>query len=352
MPSHAASEARLVASTAELDRATAPELSEALDGLQALSGTPGERTLTQVRAQLAAFGAEHYEVQPMPPKGVKLATLQIRKWTAGQVEQCLGWLRRMNATGYDIYIRPVLVGTFMTHPLAFVDDIDQATVDRMRSDGLPFAVLNESSNGRFHGWVRMAAVPLLKEEVSAIGRLLAQRYGGDPGATDWRRYGRLAGTTNRKPSRATPRGAPYVMLRAASTDVAPGGAAILDEARARLEQEQEQQNRARAAQEARSADSFGGDAHALGDAATAFLDARRTVQTARAGDESSMDYGAAMSLLRRGFTREQVQAAMLSASPGLADRKKDPEGYAARTVGNAAARVAGTAPTNQTTPKL
>lgn len=342
MPSHAAAWTRLAASTAELDRLTAPAPSGAVDALQALSGTPADRTLAQVRAQLAAFGAETYEVQPMPPKGVDLARERIRTWTADQVEKGLGWLRRMNAVGYDIFIRPVAVGTWMTHPLAFVDDIDQATVDRMRSDGLPFAVLNESSPGRFHGWVRLAPGPLLKDEVSAASQVLARRYGADPASTDWRHYGRLAGTTNRKPSRVTPRGAPYVMLRAASPDVALGGSAIVDLARAQLEQEQ--RDRARSAQETRSARSFGGDAHALGDAATVFLEARRTVRTARSGDESGMDYGAAMSLLRRGFTQEQVQAAMLHASPSLEERHKDSAGYVLRTVANAAARMSSMSP--------
>lgn len=339
MPSQSAAEARLMASTAELDRLTTPAPSDAVEAIQALSGTPADRTLAQVRAQLAAFGAEAYEVQPLPPKGVVLARERIRTWTAGQVEKGLGWLRRMNAVGYDIFIRPAAVGQWMTHSLAFVDDIDQATVDRMRADGLPFAVLNESSPGRFHGWVRLAAGLLLKDEVSAAGQVLARRYGGDPGSTDWRHYGRLAGTTNRKPSRATPRGAPYVMLRAASPDVAPAGGAVVDLARAQMEQEQ--QDRARAAQEARSTHSFNGDAHALGDASAAFLEARQTVRTTRPGDESGKDYGAAMSLLRRGFTQEQVTAAMLHASPGLDERHRDAAGYVLRTVGNAAARING-----------
>ena len=39
---------------------------------------------------------------------------------------------------------------------------------------------------------------LSKELGTAAARKLAERFGGDPGAADWRHFGRLAGFTNRK----------------------------------------------------------------------------------------------------------------------------------------------------------
>jgi hypothetical protein len=38
-----------------------------------------------------------------------------------------------------------------------------------------------------------------KRTSTAAARALADRFGGDPGAADWRHFGRLAGFTNRKP---------------------------------------------------------------------------------------------------------------------------------------------------------
>jgi hypothetical protein len=48
---------------------------------------------------------------------------------------------------------------------------------------------------------------------TALGRQLAQTYGGDLASTDWRHLGRLAGFTNQKPQRRTVFGsAPWVRV--------------------------------------------------------------------------------------------------------------------------------------------
>jgi hypothetical protein len=311
--------------------------------LQALAGVvpTGDRTLDQVRTQLRAFGVEAYEVQPIPPKGVLgLARERIRKWTAEQVEKGLGWLKRMNAQGYDVFIRPAAPTDQTAHPLAFVDDIDQATVDRMRTDGFPFAVLNESSPGRFHGWVRIADEPLLREEVTTAAKVLAQRYGADVNSADWRHYGRIAGTTNRKPSRATERGAPFVMLREASTGVAAGGEEVLAVARQMIENEA--RTAARSAQEAANARAFRGDRQRFGNATAAFLEARAAARPGRGDDESARDFSGALSLLRRGYSEAEVAVAVRNASPNLEERHAQPDTYVQRTVQRAAAAIAST----------
>ncbi len=320
-------------------RNPAPAPGPALRALQAVAGT--DRSLAQVRDQLRAFGADLYEVQPIAPKGVELAKERIRKWTAEQVEKGLGWLRRMNVLGYDIYVRPAPPASGGAQPLAFVDDVDQATVDQMRADGFPFAVLNESSPGRFHGWVRIADEPLARDEVTLAAKLLARRYGADVNSADWRHYGRLAGTTNQKPSRRTERGAPFVLLRAASRDVAPGGPTLLLQAQVTLEQAEHAALNARAAARQAAPRTDGAD---LGDATAAFAEARARATPSRADDESARDFAACLSLLRRGFDQEEVADAMRDASPDLAGRHAQPETYISRTVTNAAARVGSTLP--------
>lgn len=305
--------------------------------LQAVCGVPQDRTLAQVRQQLHAFGAEAFEVQPIAPKGVTLAKERIRRWTADQVEKGLGWLRRVNVLGYDVFVRPAPPGEGLAHPLAFVDDIDQATVDRMGTEGFPFAVLNESSPARFHGWVRIAAEPLARDEVTTAAKLLAERYGADVNSADWRHYGRLAGTTNQKPSRRTARGAPFVMLRATSRDVASGGGMLLAQARQAIEHAEHAALAARA--ERRQAAAERTD---LGPAGAAFTEARARAKPHRPDDESARDFAACMSLLRRGFTEDQVADAMREASPDLTRRHAQPEAYITRTLTNAAARVSGT----------
>ena len=55
----------------------------------------------------------------------------------------------------------------------------------------------QTSPGNFQAWVKHPEV-LDKETSTAAARALAQRFGGDPGAADWRHFGRLSGYTNRK----------------------------------------------------------------------------------------------------------------------------------------------------------
>lgn len=315
-------------------------LTPAVARLQALAGLvpSGDRTLDQVRAQLGAFGCDAYEVQPIPPEGVEgLRRERIRRWTVDQIEKGLGWLKRMNVLGYDIYIRPAPPTDRAAQPFVFVDDLDRAVVDRMAADGFPFAVLNESSTGRFHGWVRIGETPLDRIEVSRAGRMLAQTYGGDPASTDWRHYGRLAGTTNRKPSRKTLRGPPFVMLRASGGEMAPRAAELMTQVRlslaedARRAAEAAKQESARFYPPANADDPYG-----------AFREARRAANPQKMDDESARDFSAALSMLRRGFDPADVKLAMLDGSPRLAERHHNPAGYVERTVEKANGEVTST----------
>src|SRR5258708_2741842 len=56
----------------------------------------------------------------------------------------------------------------------------------------------ETWPGKFKAWLHHEE-PLDKRTSPAAARALAQTFGGDPGAADWRHFGRLAGFTNRKP---------------------------------------------------------------------------------------------------------------------------------------------------------
>ena len=64
----------------------------------------------------------------------------------------------------------------------------------------------------------------------AAARTLAERYGGDRGAADWRHFGRLAGLTNRKPKyRAEDGRYPFVRLVEASGKPYPERAGFLQQ---------------------------------------------------------------------------------------------------------------------------
>ena len=316
-----------------------PTPGPAVQRVQALAGTSPWLQLTseQVRRQTEVFGSHLFEVQPLPPKGVDRPKERIRTWTAAKLLDTgtLKWLGRMNANGYDIYVRPAPPAEGMAAPFVFVDDLSADKVRQLAADGLPLAIAIESSPGNYHGWVRVANEPLDRQEVTEAARLVAKRYAGDPSSADWRHYGRLAGYTNAKPSRRLPNGKqPFAPLVLASSEVAPAAEDLLSEAR--YEIESAERRRQRAEQERRNLATFKGDRRQLEGATGAFVEARERVRTAKEGDQSARDYGAALALLRRGYTDEQVAAAMREASPHAEQHRSSRDfDYATHTVAKA-----------------
>jgi hypothetical protein len=287
----------------------------------------GDRTLSQVRAQLQALDCALYEVQPLAPRGVDLRLEGIRKWTPAQVEKSIGWLKKMNAGGYDIFIRPAPLENQMASPFVFVDDITQKDVARMKADGFTFAALLESSPRNYHGYIRLQDDPLPRETVSRCGKLLAERYGADPRSFDWRHYGRLSGFTNQKPSRKTDKGAPFVMLRASSSAVAHGGPALVESARQSLAAEEcERQTRKETLRTA---------IRSMGGIEAAFADAWDGARRHNADDLSVRDFSTALSLLRKGYDRDSVADAIRKGSPNLDRRHFDVDDYLSRTTSKA-----------------
>jgi len=190
----------------------------------------GDRTGATVRAQLAGMGAERYDVGAYDRSSDEM--LLRREWTPAQVETAMSWLKRMNAQGRDIYIRPT-----GSSGLYLIDDVPAATVARMRAEGYTPAAVVETSPGNLQAWVRVSDTPLSKEEGTAVARDLAEWYGGDMSSANWRHMGRLASFTNRKEEHRQPDGRyPYVRLRDAGGERAPEAAALLDQARERATQ--------------------------------------------------------------------------------------------------------------------
>ena len=176
--------------------------------------------------QLEALGAECFDI------GVKRVdgTMVLREgWGAKQVLKSLLWLRRENLNRGHIYVRPA-----GAHGLSLVDDLKADTVVRMKVDGFAPAAVVETSPGNFQAWLKHGEV--LDEVASTrAAKLLAERYGGDPGSADWRHFGRLAGFTNPKPSRRLASGLqPFARLLEANGQVYRQAPVFIAEVRAAL----------------------------------------------------------------------------------------------------------------------
>ena len=192
-----------------------------------------------------------------------------RVWDADTLLRSVAWLRHQNRDGRNIYIRPR-----GEHNLSLVDDLSRDAVAVMKRAGFSPAAVIETSPGNFQAWLKHPE-QLSKELGTAAARKLAERFGGDPGAADWRHFGRLAGFTNRKRAyRNAETGLhPFVKLIEASGTVYTEADRFIGDVRAGVEAEQharEQQRRVLQSDttlhsELRSIDSFRADLKYGGD---------------------------------------------------------------------------------------
>jgi hypothetical protein len=336
---------------------SAPVNSDGFLDIRHLAAPVGDPTLRQVKRQVEGLGCAEFEIGVLPPKHrPDLKTKIIRTFSAVQLlaEKVIRWLKAMNAEGYDIYCRPAVLDQGMRHPLIFVDDLSAEQIEKMELAGLPVAVLVESSPANFHGWVRVGKYPISSEEALCSARTLAVLFGGDPAAVSSRQFGRLAGFTNKKSKHAVSGGAPFSMLRASTTEVAPDGPKFLEILRASMVKRanfiqagQVSGDRRRAAAE------LGGEESDR--AAAAFLQARAGIQVLRSDgtpDESAADYGAAAGMLNEGWQPGDVYRALLRASPNIETRHRDVVEYAARTVASAERAAATKRPSRIPVPVL
>ena len=167
------------------------------------------------------MGVGRYEVAVREPGGEgEVVSGEVRRWTAEEIGQALPWLKRANAQGRDVLIRPA-VGEEAT--LVLVGGLDAAKVEAMKAAGREPAVVVEVSPGRLEAWVRVPACDAARRE--AIGRQLAKEQGVDPRRAVAGRYGRLAGFTNR--GAGDGRRQPWVLCRESSGREARIGAALV-----------------------------------------------------------------------------------------------------------------------------
>ena len=233
--------------------------------------SPSDRTIEAVRRQVIAMASDVFEIGLFKPDAVgNEAVMLPRVWDAETLLRSVPWLRHQNRDGRNIYIRPR-----GEHNLSLVDDLSRDGVLAMKQAGFAPAAIIETSPGNFQAWVKHPE-QLTKELGTAAARRLAERFGGDPGAADWRHFGRLGGFTNRKRKYCDPQTGlhPFVKLIEAGGTVYPEADRFLAGVRSAVEQERhkrEQQRRiiqpsqAARSTELKSIDSFRADPKYGGD---------------------------------------------------------------------------------------
>lgn len=296
------------------------------DGMARATSKAQDRTAQAIERQLKAFGCRRYEVGIREQSTGRMLN---REWTAEQVKENAAWLKRQNAQGNDIYIRP---SKDEPHGLVLVDDLKKEALARMKADGYAPALITETSPGNFQAWVKLpgAAQEDTRKEAA---RELAKAYEGDPMSADARHYGRLSGFTNQKPKHRNIFGQqPYALARDTSGQEAPRGADLIQQAQDRLKDRAKELEASKRLQEMREA---GERKYAHSGVVDAYR--REAWQLAAKYDKpdwSRIDYAVTKKLaLTTRFTADDLTQAIRTASPFIEDRHQGKvEDYAKRTV--------------------
>ena len=165
--------------------------------------TGRDRSLEAIQRQITALDVPRFEVGI---REAKTGQMMSREWSRAELEQSAPWLKRMNARGNDVYVRPA-----GAHGLVLVDDVKPAMLEKMRRDGFAPAAAIETSPGNYQAWVKLSDKPLSADVRRVAAQALAKHYDGDPNSADSRHYGRLAGFTNQKPEHTRDGRQPYVL---------------------------------------------------------------------------------------------------------------------------------------------
>ena len=142
---------------------------------------------------------------------------------------------RWSAQRLNVFMRPVGGPVHVLLDLDTPGMLDEV-VNLMACDGIVPSLVVETSPRRAHVWCSLPGRDQPIELHLATSKLLAARYGGDPGSAKPSQPGRLPGTMNPKPSRAMSDGVPPLVLvkRALFTP----SARLLVAARQRAEQDE------------------------------------------------------------------------------------------------------------------
>ncbi len=155
-----------------------------------------DKTEAIIRKLLAALPAPGYDIGVLSEGGM----YRVEAATAPRVLRMLPYLKHRNANGAHIYIRPT-----GESPYTLLDDLTAASLPRLITEGYAPAAVVESSPGSFQAWLRHSQ-PLSRELGTLAAKILAEQFGADGSAADWRRFGRAPGFTNRKPQHRNAQG--------------------------------------------------------------------------------------------------------------------------------------------------
>ncbi len=327
----------VAADTANL---AAPAAVVAVEGVPGAGDSPVSKALKAKQdawnRQASALGSPTYRIT-LKGRLEGLPTYNFGKakdgtehfYTQDEITKLLPKLSRENARGFDVYVTPI----DPRHHYIVVDDMRDEAMKQLRADGFEPCLVQQSSHDN---WQAIVKVPKGANEQSQANELVSElnrRY-GDPKFSGVVHPFRLAGFSNKKPGKNGAFTRVVEAVQRVCTKAADMLAAIKDRVEKASQRTQERYNRERQILVASTAE--GAPRSAVDAFRRAY--AKHTGLARSAGwelDDSRLDWGATIDLLKAGYSREDVARALLDASPSVLDRHNDPQDYATRTVDNA-----------------
>ncbi len=267
-----------------------------------------DRSLKALQAQVRALGVARVEVAL---REAQTGAVVKRTWSAQELEQSVAWLKRMNARGHDVFIRPE-----GEHGLVLLDGLQRPALESLAERGLTPAATIEASPGRFQAWVKLSAGAVPAEVRELAARSMAQHYGGAVERASSRAWGRLAGFTHQAPALRCDDRQPYVLAHKCPGRVAAEGPALLRYINEWLERERARQEQAARLEAIQAAPDHIWQRDAL---LTYRQQAQRFLgRHSAAGDYQRMDWAVATELAKSGrFSRQEIEQALREGSPHI-----------------------------------
>jgi hypothetical protein len=153
------------------------------------SGIPQarDRGREAVERQIGAMGVGRFEVL-LRDQSTRHELKRV--WTKPELMKSIAWLKRMNARGHDVFIRPV-----GQHSLVLLDALKAENLAAMRRKGFEPAAVVESQPGVYQAWVALSARPVADQVRELAAQGLARGFGGVSPYSKAKNFGRLAGFT-------------------------------------------------------------------------------------------------------------------------------------------------------------
>lgn len=179
-----------------------------------------DRSLEAIERQIAAMGSERFDVRI---RNVARGTNVTRNWSHQELRRSVPWLKRMNALGHDVGVRPS-----GPHGLILIANLDRSTLLKIQAMGLSPAVTLETGPKEYEAWIKVSQMPAADSTRSAIlaGAQHHLKICEAPG--DINAYGYLAGMTNHAAALRNRGPSRFVIARTADGAVAESGQKLVD----------------------------------------------------------------------------------------------------------------------------